>query len=341
MKDNHLVKYNTVKRLIDDISYELDPDLINYLNEYFQNNFLYMLDKNVTFEYRLVIDTNIVISNLISYYKNGNSLLHKIIKQPLLKLCAPNALLVELNDKLPYICKDRKLDEEVINRTLNDDILPNIVIYDKLADEYYDYANALLQVRDVKDVPFLALSMEIKSHGIISQDKDFEEQPIIKIWQLKESQKVITIINKGVLCFYVQAQSLNLILKIGYEMSVLLISVLANITAIIIKYMKISITTIGENAKKIPLWIYTLIGLCLLYIISKKEYRTIGSKIMSDIMNDISNTFMGLYNNLKSFIVYMTPYVEPIIEYSLLGTVIMLENTTEMFEQLKRLEHIQ
>ena len=338
MEKKDLAKYNAVSKIINDITYELDPDLIEYLKLFFQNNILYSFDEDVVFEYKLIIDTNIVISNLISYCKNGNSLLHKIIKQPLLKLYAPKDLLIELEDKLPSICKKRKIDEDEIKFTLYNDIIPNIVIYDELDDRYYKEAYNILNERDSKDIPFLALSMELKSHGIISKDKDFEEQSEIKIWQLKESQKVITVINRGMLCLFIQTQSLQLILKTGYTMSIFILSVISNLAFNIINYTKIIFSTIGTNAKKVPLWIYTILGIALILIFSDETNRKKGFEIISKIMNEISNILYSLFINIKSYIEYMTPILEPIIEYSLIGTLVMLENTGELLEQVKMLE---
>jgi len=338
MEKTDLAKYDIISKIIDEITFELDPDLIEYLKDYFQKNILYSFEKDIIFKYKLIIDTNIVISNLISYCKNGNSLLHKIIKQPLLKLYAPKQLLIELDDKIPSLCKKKKIDEELIRHTLDNDILPNVTIYDEIEDIHYNYAHSILNERDKKDIPFLALSMELKSHGIITNDKDFEEQTEIKIWKLKESRNVITVINRGMLCLFIQTQSLQLMLKTGYAISIFISSVLSNIAFTIIKYSKNIFSTIGTNAKKVPMWIYAIFGIALIIIFSDKENRKKGFEISSKMMNKTYTTLFSLFINLKSYINYMTPLLKPFIEYSLVGTVVMLENTAELLEQVKMLE---
>jgi len=333
-----LAQHNLVSKLIDEVSNELDPELIEYLIEFFQNNILYSFDEDIVFKYKLVIDTNIVISNLITYYKRGNSLLHKIIKQPLLELYAPKDLLSELENKLPLICNKMKIDENVIKASLYNDIVPNIIIYEELDNEYYKHAHEILNERDNKDVPFLALSMELKSHGIISKDKDFEEQTEIKIWKLRESQKVITVINRGMLCLFIQTQSLQLILKTGYAMSMIILNVVYNITFNIVKYTETIFSTIGTSAKKVPLWVYTIFGLALIIILSDENNRKKGIKVITKIMNEISAILSSLFVSLKSYIVYMTPLLETVIEYSLVGNLVMIEKTAEMLEQVKMLD---
>lgn len=274
----------------------------------------------------------------MSYCKHGDSLLHKIIKQPLLKLYAPNQLLVELSEKIPLLCKKYNIDEELIRLTLDNDILPNVIIRDEIEDVHYNYAHSILNERDNKDVPFLALSMELKSQGIITNDKDFEEQTEVKIWKLKESRNVITVINRGMLCLFIQTQSLQLMLRTGYALSILFSSILSNMALNIIKYSKNIFSTIGTNVKKIPLWIYAIFGITFLIIFSDEENRKKGFEVFLKMKNKISTTLFSLFNNLKLYINYMTPILEPVVEYSLAGTEVMLENTAELLTQIKMLE---
>jgi hypothetical protein len=55
-------------------------------------------------------------------------------------------------------------------------------------------------------------------------------------------------------------------------------------------------------------------------------------------MNKISAILSSLFVSLNSYIVYMTPLLEPIIEYSLVGNLVMIENTAEMLKQVKMLD---
>jgi len=338
MEKTDLTKQDLISKIIDEIAYELDPDLIEYLIDYFQNNALYSLGEDVIFEYKLIIDTNVVISNLISFCKHGNSLLHKIIKQPLLKLHAPNQLLMELDDKIPSLCEENNINEELFRHTLDNDILPNVIIYDELDDVHFNYAHNILNERDNKDVPFLALSMELKTQGIITNDKDFEEQTEVKIWKLKESRNVITVINRGMLCLFIQTQTLPFILKTGYALSIIMMSVLSNMALTIVNSSKIIISTIGTKAKKIPLWIYAILGIALISILSDEKNRKKGYEILSKIKKKISTTLFSIFINLKLYIDYMTPLLEPVVEYSVASTVVMKEYTDELLEQIKMLE---
>lgn len=49
----------------------------------------------------------------------------------------------------------------------------------------------LLAHRDKKDIPFLAVHFHIRSHSILSDDRDFEEATHTKLWKYGELQQVI------------------------------------------------------------------------------------------------------------------------------------------------------
>lgn len=97
---------------------------------------------------RLVIDTNIIISSLIS------------------------------NSTRRYILMNSNIEFMAFSR---------ITIYpkDEYAD-YYVQAKDIMKDIDPDDAPFLALALKTKVDGIWSEDKGFQQQNHVKVYTTKE-----------------------------------------------------------------------------------------------------------------------------------------------------------
>ena len=81
-----------------------------------------------------------------------------------------------------------------------------------------------------------------------------------------------------------------------------------------------------------------MLGIVLIIILSDEKNRKKGYEILSTIKRKISTALISMFINLKLYIDYMTPLLEPIVEYSVASTVVMKEYTDELLEQIKMLE---
>ncbi len=97
-------------------------------------------------------------------------------------------------------------------------------------------------------------------------------------------------------------------------------------------------STIKSNAHKIPVWVYALFGIALIMVFIEEKNRKRGQEIVKKIMTEINQMLFSLFNSLKTFVADMTPLMDSIIEYTLVGNLIMLENTAEMLEQVKQID---
>ncbi len=130
---------------------------------------------------RLVIDTNIIISSLIS-----NSIRRHILMNSSIEFIAPEYTFTEILKHKDIIKKKSKLSSKDLQYVM-DMLFSRITVYPK--DEYADcYVQAKDIMKDVDpdDAPFLALAMKTKVDGIWSEDKGFQQQNHVKIYNTKQ-----------------------------------------------------------------------------------------------------------------------------------------------------------
>ena len=90
--------YQKIDQSLEKIIEDIPADLIHYLRLQFQKNISNALGKTVEMSLKLVVDTNSILSELISYVKNGKSALYEISKGAFLSLYAPPKLVEEVED---------------------------------------------------------------------------------------------------------------------------------------------------------------------------------------------------------------------------------------------------
>ncbi len=131
-----------------------------------------------------VIDTNRIIASLI---KDGIS--RKIL----------------LNEKFNFITPDYTISEilkyknEVINKakiTNKEFELLLSILFEKIRIiPKLEYKNSIKEsinlIKDIKDIPFMALAISSKADGIWSDDTDFKTQNKIKIFTTKDMIQII------------------------------------------------------------------------------------------------------------------------------------------------------
>ncbi len=135
---------------------------------------------------RLVIDTNIIISSLIS-----NSTRRYILMNSNIEFIAPEYTFTEILKHAALIEKKAKLASKDM-RYVMDMLFSRITVYPK--EEYADcymQAKEIMKDIDPDDAPFLALAMKTKVDGIWSEDKGFLQQNHVKIYTTKELLELI------------------------------------------------------------------------------------------------------------------------------------------------------
>lgn len=130
---------------------------------------------------RLVIDTNIIISSLIS-----DSVRRNILISSGIELIAPEYTYTEIMNHADLIKRKAKLTSEDLQYVM-DILFSRITVYpqDEYAD-YYPLAKEIMKDIDPDDAPFLALAMKAKVDGIWSEDRGFQRQNHVNVYTTKE-----------------------------------------------------------------------------------------------------------------------------------------------------------
>jgi len=128
---------------------------------------------------KLVIDTNRIIASLIK-----KSLSRRIIVTPAFQFITPDHTLQELSKYENLIRKKAKLTHEefALLFTL---IFEHITIVPK--EEYKEFLDtAKTLIKDINDVPFVALCLAAKADGIWSDDTHFQTQKQFTVYRTKD-----------------------------------------------------------------------------------------------------------------------------------------------------------
>ncbi len=124
---------------------------------------------------KIVIDSNRVIAALIK-----DSTTREIIFDNFFTFVAPDFIFVEIEKYREEIMRKSGITDEEFT-VLLDILFKHILIIPKKDYESF-IGNSTCAIRDVKDVPYLALAKSSNAEGIWTHDSDFLEQDEIKVF---------------------------------------------------------------------------------------------------------------------------------------------------------------
>jgi predicted nucleic acid-binding protein len=289
--------------LFNDFQKEVDKaftDLIHNLpNEFFNYVKTKILEtetffKNSSFQLELVVDTNIIFSEVRSLMVNGSSFFLKIADNPFIKIYAPSQLRQELYEKIKLkFPKDSKTKNFDIKDCLAkaDLLLSKITIRDDITTASWNKAKSYLQERDAKDISFVALHFTLKTHGVLTKDKDINDQEEIKTWKLGEAGKVITEINKGTFSFLILNVSLPPIWEAIYGLVATIWAAFIEIVEGLITLFAAVLTRSVNAIANMPPELALIIGITAVFIMVADELR-----------EKVGEFFKMLWEQIKKFI---------------------------------------
>lgn len=135
---------------------------------------------------RLIADTNALIAALI---KNSTS--RKILLNQRFEFSVPDFSLEEINKYKKDICKKAGVDEDSF------DLLISIVFEKINVVPFHEYKESMAEAKrlisriDIKDVPFIACALSLKTDGIWTEDKGFLKQNKVKVWRTNNLMRFI------------------------------------------------------------------------------------------------------------------------------------------------------
>jgi|GEM_PF-4181358 len=159
--------FSDFDRHFGEITKHLKSEFIDHLR------YQFVFSERCDFKVKLVIDLNIVFTEVRSIIKGRPSFLLRIINNPLLTLYAPPEIIKEVN-KVIENDLPKNLGKDKAKETAQE-ILSKITILKRNHLDSWSKADTLIGKRDKKNVPFLALACSLETHGVITRDKDFTD----------------------------------------------------------------------------------------------------------------------------------------------------------------------
>lgn len=283
-----------IEKIISEHVRYISPRMKNYLKVQLENftNAVYHFGE---IELRLVIDANMMIAAGIAKCKGRVSFLYELANSPHLKLCAPPTLMQELEKHIPKRAEENKVEASAVKTSIEP--LLNKVSILKADDPAIQQANRLIGARDPGDIPYVALSIHTKSHGVLTNDKDIKELTQIESWNLSGVAKVLTIFENGAFSFHALAFDVPILARLVYEASLVVLGYIwKTITGIINGFAMLIGGGLAAISKSSALAALLLIGVVAAYVYAKDECI----RVIADMALKISNFLNSIYNGIKT-----------------------------------------
>ncbi len=302
----------------EEVTNNLGSDFLSYLQSFlFENQ--YFFSEDCTFQVELIIDTNIVFGEIRAILKGKPSFLMSIIGNPFLKLYAPPEIVEEtistIENDLPRNLNQIKAKEVAMN------ILSQIEILRGQRLESWIHAYHLIGERDKKDVPFLSLAFSLESHGIMTRDKDFEDQTDVRIWKLGEAGRMVSDFSKGSFSFFILGNFIPRLIQFCYWLCVSFLKFVADVVKGFISVITALIKGGADALSRIPKWIlFSALGLVAITLICSEKARERIGNFMKDIgkialfaFNEIKKLFKRVIEGIRQMIQLLMPFISVVI----------------------------
>ena len=285
--------YNRFKLQLDKIKDGFAPPILEHLNDFYLD-LLNHLAEGLKFRLKLVIDTNIIFSEIRAVLMGKPSFLSNIINIPFLELFAPKKIREELfktiEEDLPP-----NLDKENAY-SLAYSFFEKISILDQENEEAWEKAHILLKQYDKDDIPFLALAISLDAHGIITKDKHFNRQEDMIVWKLGISGKVASTISRGVFSLYILDYSLNNILFTLARCIFIIFQGFLEFCHELYSTIKAAFISMQEKYSNLPIWLQVSIPVIAITI------PTLILIFSEKARNSLKDFVINLKDNLSLFI---------------------------------------
>ncbi len=335
--------YDRFKHQLDKIRDGFAPPILEHLNEFYLDR-LNHLAEGLKFRLKLVIDTNIIFSEIRAILMGKPSFLSNLINIPFLELFAP-----------------KKIREELF-KTIEEDLPPNldmenayslayfffekINILDQENEEAWEKAYILLKQYDKDDIPFLALAISLNAHGIITKDKHFNRQEDMSVWKLGISGKVASTISRGVFSLYILDYSLNKILFTLARCIFIIFQGFLEFCHELYSAIKAAFISMHEKYSNLPTWLQVGIPVIittiptLILIFSEKARNSLKDFVIN--LKDNLSLFIKHFRDdlkyniemIKNLTIKLYPFFELVIE----GMGYLFYSAILLAKQIKALE---
>lgn len=321
------------------ITKRLGNEFIAYLRSYLQK-YQFIFPEGCSFRGELVIDSNIIFSEVRAVIRGKPSFLTSIISNPFLKLYAPPEILKEVKETIK---KDlpKNLNKDKAKK-IAQEILSKITILKGQRLDAWIKAYTLIGKRDKKDIPFLGLAFSLETHGVITEDKHFSEQKEVKIWKLGETGRMVSDFSKGSFSFFFLGTGLPPVLQLCYWLCISFLKLIAEVIKELVSVIAALIKGSIEVLSKIPpLILIGALGITTaILIFSKNAREKVGDfleklgEIAIELGRKIKETFSKIIESIKQIIEMLIPF----ISFVLKGIGYLFYSSSQLIVRINELE---
>ena len=284
--------------------------MLKYMKSYAEQALPSLLYSDL--ELRLVIDTNVIISDALLFYKEGKSFLLVLLNSPFFTAIAPSKIDTELEHNIIKISKKKKLDEDRL-RAIVADFRKKIKIMEAEEESSYSRAAQLLG-NHIKDVEYVALSFYSKSHGIMTYDINIQKAGI-RTWNNRNSVgKIVGAFERGAFSFFIIGQGLPVIFQMLYELFMAILEIVWKAAValgnVAIKGLE-KVTNAIVNLEPRQQLVLALIAGFLLAYDKTRDFIINSTRAVIDAVIYILTWF---YNLVKGTLEFLTPMLEISVE---------------------------
>jgi predicted nucleic acid-binding protein len=162
----------SVDKTLEDLTKSLPPDMINWLKQRFESVFQNLTGLDFAgIRVDFVVDTNSIINSLLRYAQGKDSILFRMINNPIFRFHAPAFIENEVSKFI--LTAKKKIDKDKIFEGWRK-IKRVLKVGTEISTNALILSNIIIGKRDPKDVPFVAMFLDLGAKNIITYDKDFE-----------------------------------------------------------------------------------------------------------------------------------------------------------------------
>lgn len=266
------------------------------------------MDEIESIKVSLVVDSNIVIKSLNYYASGKTSILMHLANSPVFELYAPLELETEV---LEYIDeKDAKREILLAGWSI---IKNSIKLKSVKNSKARKLAMETIGKKDLDDVPFVELYFAMDAHGIITDDKHYED-PTIRKFDMPKLGKVVGTYYMGMTSFFITYDLLpplmDFIFKIIGSVVREFTKYLEMIVRLVAAALSGAVNKIATAISNAPQWLQVLLLGALLV--------GIGAMILSDKTKDkVTSAVKGFWNKIKPILVQIVDWIKLLINYLL------------------------
>lgn len=318
-----------IERMANELTRGVPAELSIYLKDQFEKFLPQFLGGFVKAEMRVVLDASSAVSEVLAFVKNGNSMLISLAKEPFLRLYAPHEIVPEVEKALLGIARKRKMDAERLLNAWRVNLLPVISLQKTESLGAWFRSMFIMAKRDVKDVPYVALSFDFQMHGVVSRDLDILDQPQVRTWRLSRIREVVTVMKKGSLMFVASSEILYPIFLAVFKFAITFLRAVFHICADVASAIGQVIKGAVTEIKKRPDWAKLAIAFAAVLAIQDERVR----QGLRSIGKTIADFLESLINAIHSVIQLLAPLIEIPIAIAL----VLIKNVGEAIVQLRNL----